>query len=287
MTTLVCWVAYDDNKPASIYLASDSRLSWNEKNFWNNGRKIFYSKKYPDILGYCGDVLFCSQVISQVISYIDECKVFEGIVDSKVKIAIIKKTIIEALSEYPLNFSFGIFEILYITREEKYNFKIYSMKWDKQNGWSDSEVLIPQIDLKNSQRATLLRAIGTGGDKYKVFYNTHYKASDIGGYSRSYFMCLDSFLETKEDNYSGGVIQIAALYNNKVARPHGLIKKNKKYLYGLKVEDVNINNEIQWVNERFEICDIKTMLRKESAQVQPQIHLGKKTQHQRRNFLPR
>lgn len=287
MTTLVCWVAYDQNKPASIYLASDSRLSWDSNNHWDNGRKIFFSKKYPDILGYCGDVLFCSQVISQVISYIDECNVFENIIDSKVRINIIKKTLVEALSEYPIIFSFGTFEILYVTREEKYNFKIYSLKWNKKDGWYDSEVEIPKINFSKPLRSSLLSAIGSGGNKYKAFYNLNYENSDIGGYSRSYFMCLDSFLNTGEDNYSGGVVQIAALYNNQVAKAHGLIKQNQKYLYGLKVEDVNLKNDVRWVNERFEICDVSTMLRKESAQIQPKICLGKKTQKQRRNFLPR
>lgn len=285
MTTLICWVTYDQNKPASIYLASDSRLSWSEKTFWNNGRKIFYSKKYPDILGYCGDVVFCSQVISQVISYIDECDVFKGVFDSEIKIEIIKKTIFEALSQYPISNSIGLFEIIYITREEKYQFKIYSLKWDKNNGWDTSSIFLPEIDLKEVTRARLLCAIGTGGIKYELYYNKFYKDSDIGGYSRSYFMCLDSFLETNIDSYSGGTIQIAALYTKNEAMPHGLIKNNEKHLYGLKVDRVNFNNEIRWVNECFENCDIETMMRQEGAQIQPKIYLGKKTQ--RRNFLPR
>lgn len=284
MTTLICWIAHDQEKPSSVYLASDSRLSWSDTEYWDKGRKIFFSNKYPDILGYCGDVLFCSQVISQIMSYVDECNIFDGIHNAKDKIEIIKNVIFDALLDYPINYSNGIFEINYVTRENKYDFKIYVLKWDKRTGWEDSEIPIQRyID----KRESLLLMKGTGGIKYRSFYNDHYKDSDLGGYSRSYFMCLDDFLEKNEDVRSGGVIQIAALYNSKTAQAYGVIKNNKRYIYGLEVERVNRNNNLRWVNEKFENCDITTMQRQEKAQLQPKINLGKKSQIKRRNFLPR
>lgn len=56
MTSLVVWTGVDSRAPASIYLASDSRLSWDNGDTWDFGRKVFASHRYPDILGYYGEV---------------------------------------------------------------------------------------------------------------------------------------------------------------------------------------------------------------------------------------
>ena len=45
MTTLVCWAAYmagKANSPNSIYIASDSRITWGApKKYWDGARKVF------------------------------------------------------------------------------------------------------------------------------------------------------------------------------------------------------------------------------------------------------
>ena len=75
MTSFVAWVGVDARGPASIYLASDSRISWvdPDKTFetWDYGRKLFASKKYPEIFGYFGDTLFPSQMLGQVLDLIE------------------------------------------------------------------------------------------------------------------------------------------------------------------------------------------------------------------------
>ncbi len=70
MTSLVAWIAVDSRSPASIYLVSDSRISWGSQT-WDYGRKLFASRNYPEILGYYGDVLFPSQVLGRLIDLID------------------------------------------------------------------------------------------------------------------------------------------------------------------------------------------------------------------------
>ena len=57
MTTLISWVGIDQRRPTSLYLASDSRISWGSQHHrWDVGRKLFSCKVSADIFGYCGDV---------------------------------------------------------------------------------------------------------------------------------------------------------------------------------------------------------------------------------------
>ena len=66
-TSLVVWVRVDSRGPASLHLASDSRISWGEPKtgshliFGTFERKVFASTRHPDIFGYCGDVAFPSK----------------------------------------------------------------------------------------------------------------------------------------------------------------------------------------------------------------------------------
>ena len=71
MTMLVSWIGIDTHGPTSAYIAADSRISWNMTNKFDFGKKVFASKKYPEILGYAGDVLFPSIVLEQIIELID------------------------------------------------------------------------------------------------------------------------------------------------------------------------------------------------------------------------
>src|SRR5436309_1944374 len=67
MTTLISWIAVDQHAPSALYLASDSRISWgSQRARWDAGRKLFLCRKYPEIFGYAGDVVFPSLVIGQV-----------------------------------------------------------------------------------------------------------------------------------------------------------------------------------------------------------------------------
>jgi hypothetical protein len=72
MTTLISWIGVDSRKPSSLYIASDSRLSWASSDaYWDRGRKVFSSKRLPHIWGYCGDVLYPSLALGQIIAAVD------------------------------------------------------------------------------------------------------------------------------------------------------------------------------------------------------------------------
>jgi len=84
MTTLIAWIVYSatgerPELPRAIYVASDSRITWgSQARRWDAGRKVFNPSKAPHIFGYCGDVVFPSLVLGQVISAIDNNIMFEA-----------------------------------------------------------------------------------------------------------------------------------------------------------------------------------------------------------------
>jgi hypothetical protein len=47
MTTLISWVGVDNRGAASLYFASDSRISWPGAEIWDHGRKLFACRRYP------------------------------------------------------------------------------------------------------------------------------------------------------------------------------------------------------------------------------------------------
>lgn len=67
MTSIVAWAGVDSRGPASVYIASDSRITWGTTHMWDRGRKTFRSVSAPYIFGYSGDVLFPSMAIPIVL----------------------------------------------------------------------------------------------------------------------------------------------------------------------------------------------------------------------------
>ncbi len=66
MTLLLSWIGKDSRKISSAYIASDSRFSWGKTEKYDYGRKVFALQNSPDILGYCGDVLYPSTILNQI-----------------------------------------------------------------------------------------------------------------------------------------------------------------------------------------------------------------------------
>jgi hypothetical protein len=266
MTTLISWVTYDQTGPASLYIASDSRLSWGKQAHWDSGRKVYFSNKYPDILGFCGEAMFCSQVMSQILAYIDSCDVFDQAITSDSRFDLVFNLVKRSFGEYPLSFALDSFQIIYATRENKRNFHTYLIKWRKHNQkdkrWSKEKLKMPH-------KAGLVASLGSGSESYQEHYRELYFNSDIGGLSRSFYSSLSTHIDTRSDPLTGGAIQIAGLFNVGSAKAHGVIKNGKRYIYGMEVDPHDNINNVRWVNEKFENCDGKSVKRRPDAQIQP------------------
>lgn len=266
MTTLISWIAYDQTGPASLYVASDSRYSWGKEASWDSGRKVYFSSKYPDILGFCGDVVFCSQVISQVISYIDTCDIFEQQSNCDSRFQLVYKLVQRNFGNYPTYYALDSFQIVYATRETKRSFHVYLISWIKSKpkggNWTFKKLSLPE-------KTGLIESLGSGSTSYNTHYTNSYIQSDIARLSRSYYASLCSHIASGIDPSTGGPVQLAGLFNIGSAKAHGVISMGRRYLYGMEVDPHESINSVRWVNDQFENCDGNSIQRFAEAQIQP------------------
>ena len=114
MTMLASWVGVDTHGPASAYIISDSRISWNERDNFEHGKKVFAARSYPELFGYAGDVLFPSIVIQQILEMIDNDVLFNRDTPCYQKNEIVFNKLSYELCKYPLQWSAKSFQILHI-----------------------------------------------------------------------------------------------------------------------------------------------------------------------------
>lgn len=213
-------------------------------------------------MGYCGEALFCSQQLSQIVTFIDSCSSFEDDMDPHERSAMIFDLIRNSFGRYPRKFSLPSFSILHLTRRKKYSFCAFNIKWSKIKGWSMDEIPV-------GSSSSLIVVDGSGAAGYKSLHKTDVETSDFGRNSRGYFYALHRFISSNTDPATGGPPQISCIYNVGAAKRLGTIYKGERYIYGLHIpEGKNLNN-VRWVNETLENCDGIVLKRLSTAQPQP------------------
>ena len=140
MTLLASWIGIDSRKPSSIYIMSDSRISWGKTAKFDFGKKVFGCKNSPDIFGYCGDVLFPSIVLNQLIDIADQGLLFGDDWTCEQKSQAVIKKLIQSFNNYPKEVR-GIaadsLEVIHCSRDNNANFYCKKMKWTKStNKWT-------------------------------------------------------------------------------------------------------------------------------------------------------
>ncbi|MAX53428.1 MAG: hypothetical protein CMH22_15740 [Methylophaga sp.] len=270
MTTLFSWTGIDTHGPASIYIASDSRISWEKNATWDVGRKLFASRNFPEVFGYCGSVSFPIQIIGQLIEHIDEGLLFSESDSVEIKIEKVRGEIEKSLNLMPKP-QRGTCQILYATRlgnRMRSSFHAAKIKV------AHERVSIEEIELP--EKSGLIASSGSG----KASLNTwneewigkpNQDPHQSGRTSRNVFSAFCDSLGSREDPYSGGAPQLVGIYREGPSKNFGVIHRGKRYLYGVEVASSNGLNSIEWRNELFERCCGETMEVLKKAQRQPKL----------------
>ncbi|MEP0886097.1 hypothetical protein NDI49_31680 [Trichocoleus sp. ST-U3] len=262
MTSLIAWIGTGAGGLNSVYLASDSRISWSGNStplVWDCGRKLFASRKYPDILGYCGDVLFPSQILAQVIEHINADLLFKAEDAPRTKFEKIVSIIKQSFLGYPI-WSSDTVSIIYCTRQ---NFSkqpaayIWRLTW-KAGEWNTNLLPLPI-------RSGLVTALGSGEKTINAFYEK-WNQSEISNTSRNVFSAFCDALKSGGDSRSGGSPQLVGFYREGSAKSFGVIYNNERYLFGLPVNQDAEWEGVEWRNELFERCDGKDKVALEGTQ---------------------
>ena len=166
MTMLASWIGIDTHGITSAYLLADSRFSWrlgSRYKHFDYGKKVFSSKKYPEIMGYSGDVLFPTVVISQIIEMIDSGLLFEVTTDCDTKKELIINILRHELEQYPEECISNLIQIIYITRDTIFcgypNFYVYLFTWHKNGEWEINKIELPE-------KSGLICILGSGNQEF-------------------------------------------------------------------------------------------------------------------------
>jgi hypothetical protein len=268
MTTLLAWVAADQRGPASIRVAADSRISWSSANGivlrnWDFGRKVFASYRHPDVVGYCGDVLFPTQTLGQMIELIDRDAFFPGRAEPREKVQLIVEALERAACKYPPEETRD-FTIVHCTRVEEYmdgEFHVSIVSFSAGKATSVSPVAVPK-------KSGVITILGSGANQYRS-YLSKWQSSDIGGTSRAMFSSFCEFLRAHPDPKTGGPPQLAGLLRKGAAKSFGIVWDGKLYLMGMEIAASQESREFECYNDFFEICDSMTLQPRDGAQRQP------------------
>lgn len=268
MTSLVAWVAVDSVGPSALYFASDSRITWGDGRRWDFCKKVFSSNTEPEILGFCGDVLFPVQALSQVISLIDSGYLYEKSDSAREKFIKIAEVIEQIYSTYPEPHT-SPFTIIHGVRLGEGNvtrFEVSMLTWSKLDGFKME--FIPTLEKFEQSDPKLIIALGSGTGVIKNI-GSLWEQSDVGGTSRAVFSSFCEAVTSGTDACTGGAPQLSTLQRKGVGKPLGYVSSDNTYLSGIVVnKNCNLNN-IKFYNSFFEICDPVTRARKDSAQRQP------------------
>ena len=261
MTTLIAWSGVDSRGPSSLYFASDSRFSWRDEG-WLYGKKLFISKVYPDILAYCGGVVFPLTILNQIIENIDIGLLYDKKDDFDKKNQKVFNSIKRSFDEYPVRYREG-FHIIHGCREGQgmqsvfYVFKIQYIS----SHWKTEKLEIPK-------KSILIFRAGSGSNSMKK-WNNNWQGSDSKETSRSVFSAFCDSIESNDDPYSGGPPQLAGIYREGNAFNCGIIQNNRRYFNGMPIVDYGNISSVEWRNCLFERCDGETMNILPKAQRQP------------------
>jgi hypothetical protein len=266
MTLLVSWASIDTHGPAGVYVAADSRISWGTIAKFDYGRKVFAFRTFPDIVGYCGDVLFPSMVIAQLVEMADNGLLFAGSLRCKDRFEAFKEKLVQQCHRYPRDYlADQQFEVIYAGREANRprTFFCHLIAWSKSKGWSGEEIELPQA-------SAVLRVSGSGANSFRNRY-TAYEAGPTKGTSRAVFHCFCNTLFAGEDPLCGGAPQLVGVYckPNSVGIAFGIIRDKKRYLYGAEVDKLPEYSSVEWRNDYFERCEGASMKILPGAQEQP------------------
>jgi hypothetical protein len=266
MTLLVAWSGADSHGPASVYIAADSRISWGKHVTFDYGRKVFTFKTYPDIVGYCGAVLFPSMAISQIIELADNGLLLTRTMSCKERFECFKEKLVQQLRRYPSEnkITGGLFQVMYAARElpDHRRFFCHLIEWRKPK-WRGKEIL-----LKNA--STVLAALGSGATHFQRNYD-RYETGPNKSTSRAVFHCFCETLFSNADPLFGGAPQLVGIYckPNSPAFQYGIVRDGKRYMCGAEIDRLPDYDSVEWRNDLFERCDGRTMRLLKGAQPQP------------------
>jgi len=268
MTLLASWVGVYTHGVSSAYIAADSRITWDNLGQFDHGRKVFAFRNSPDILGYCGDVLFPTMVLSQITEMADHALLFSPNASCKDRFKAIKEKLVQQFANYPkmvASITADMLQVSHISRDPKDNlrFACWLVQWIRKTGWSGKAIELPK-------QSGVLFALGSGAREFHENL-ARYKTGPNQGTSRCLFHCFCDTLFNIKDRRCGGAPQLVGIYRKPDSGgiSYGIIRGKRRYFLGAQIGTRVGFGGVEWRNDLFEVCDGRSMKKRPNAQPQP------------------
>lgn len=252
MTTMASCLSVDQRCVCHAYLMSDSRISWiprtDHGNYFDKATKLFCIGNGPDVLGYCGDSLFGSLALHGLSSYLSHSRAFVRSDDIDNKLAVLERQLAQILSAYPENCLSSGFQMAYLARvrEEYY---LYEYTYDRYRGRFRS---LNRSSVSQDTSA-LLFVWGSGAGVYEDIKNAMVSAN--GCRAGVYYRAFVKAIQSGRDLNTGGAPQVVQLRPVGPARSIGVYYRGSSYLCGLQHSATDIEGNIEYRDEYFDIVD--------------------------------
>ncbi|WP_343973734.1 hypothetical protein [Kribbella koreensis] len=246
MTTIVAWAGVDQRKVASVYIASDSRISWGSHQ-WNQGRKTFAATGTPHIFGYWGDVLFPSIALPTVLDELEA-----GVIRPRGSaFGEIGSSIRRLWNDYPKQEQRDLGIIMATRRRDAMMsvFELAVMTYEaKTDTWHIDDVEMPD-------RSSRLHIAGTGAYEVRNAENL-WQESSHKRTSRAVYSAFAEALAQGKDRNSGGGPQLVGLRRIGPGIRFGIFHQGQRYIAGARIPQASARSaEVEWFNELFERVD--------------------------------
>lgn len=259
MTSIQVWAGVDSHGVASLYIASDSRITWGPGHHWDQGRKVFAADRQPHIFGYWGDVLFPALALPQISDQIDY-GLTQGRHQEEWRRVLMGRT--RALwRDYPgeERRDFGIAHGYRLGMGTASQFGLTILTYRARDDTWDA------LSIEMPKSSAVLHIAGSGIPSVREAQSL-WEASTSGGTSRAVYSAFVESVLSGHDDKSGGAPQLCGLYRIEGGRVMGTVLGKRRYFAGAGIESPENTELVQWHNELFEVTDGRTKRRRAGAQ---------------------
>lgn len=235
---------------ASIYVATDSRITWRPDQRWDQGRKVFACLQEPHIFGYWGDVLFPALAIPMLVDQIDRRLLTAG---HRGWHETVRGALRSLWHGYPdgQRQDLGIVHATRMGSGLSCRFALtVHMYESKSERWA-----VRPIEMPTS--SSILHVAGSGAKQVREAYDV-WQSSTAADTSRAVYSAFCQSIGTGADRNTGGAPQLVGLYRVGAGRLFGTIHGKQRYFAGARLSTLDSVGAIEWRNDLFERIDGNT-----------------------------
>lgn len=268
MTTLISWLSVDSRGPSAIYVVADSRITWgSQTRRWDSGRKVFAAST-SDVFGYCGDVLFPSLVLGQVIDLVTRGLLWTDDTDPDERHVVLVEYLRTAFARRQNAPDQG-FTVVHAARRGagmKSEFLVWRTDYvPGARGWTDTP-----LHTAEHGRSHVVVTLGSGSEPLNREIE-NWRVSPQGGTARSLFSAFCDALEVGADPLTGGVPQIVSIDRKSRGKALGFVADGQRYIHGSPIGYSAAQESIEWVDRLFNRMSPASLARLSGAQRQVRV----------------